>query len=183
MNSTSKIFEDHEAGLEVKALFDNIKNDLQAPFVPNFFTVWGDAPEALKGIFPAMKHILVSGHLNRQLKEMIILAISSKNDCEYCVAAHQAFASMMGVSMEDIQSLKSQYTTSQNDPKMTAAINYALKLAKDANSGTLEDINQLKSVGYSKVEILEIIAMSGMSVFYNHLANATQINIDQAFMA
>ncbi len=184
MNTTSKIFTDSKPNSEVENLLSNIQKDLNAPFVPNFFTVWADAPEALQGIFPAMKHILASGHLSRPLKEMIILAISSKNDCEYCVAAHQAFASMMGVSMEEIQSLKEHHSLSiESDPKAKAAVNYAVKLANDPNSGTLEDINDLKSQGYSKAEVLEIIAMSGMSVFYNHLADATQINIDQAFMA
>ena len=180
METISKIFNDIEVSSEVEIMMNQIKEDLKAPFVPNFFKVWADAPESLKGIFPAMKHILASGHLSRPLKEMIMLAISSKNDCKYCASAHQAFASMMGVGMTDIESLKSRYTV-DNDPQIKAAIDYTLKLAKDPKSGTLEDITQLKALGYSKPEIMELIAMSGMSVFYNHLADATQINIDAAF--
>lgn len=183
MKHISKIFNDNEISSEVNNLLDGIKNDLNAPFVPNFFTVWADAPEALKGIFPAMKHILASGNLSRPLKEMIILAISSKSNCAYCVAAHQAFASMMGVSMEEIQSLKNNHSVlAENDPKIKLALEFAMKIAQKPNSCTAKDIEELKSVGYSKPEVLELIAMSGMSVFYNHLADATQINIDDAFM-
>ena len=39
----------------------------------------------------------------------------------------------------------------------------------------------MRSVGYDDEEIMEIIAMSGMAVFYNHLANATSIMVDQGF--
>lgn len=182
MNSISKIFSNTEVNGDVTAMMNTIKEELQAPFVPNFFKVWGDAPEAFKGISPAMKHILGSGHLSRPLKEMIMIAISSKNDCLYCTTAHQAFASMMGISMDDIQSLKSNYTTNE-DPKTKAAIDYATKVANNPKSGTQEDISNLKALGYSKAEILELVAMSGMAVFYNHLADATQVNIDAAFLS
>lgn len=186
MDNISKIFAkeevDKEVDKEVEDMMNSIKEELQAPFVPNFFKVWSDAPEALKGIFPAMKHILTKGHLSRPLKEMIILAISSRNNCDYCVAAHQTFASMMGVSSEHIEAIKSD-NIELNDPKLKGAIAFALKLADSPSSNSLEDIKNLKSLNYSKAEILEIIAMSGMSVFYNHLADATQINIDKAFLA
>ena len=181
MDAISNVFTSEEVDKEVGILMTNIKEELQAPFVPNFFKVWSDAPEALKGIYPAMKHILANGHLSRPLKEMIILAISSRNNCDYCVAAHQTFASMMGVSPENIEAIKSDHT-GITDPKIKGAIDYALKLVDNPNSNSLEDIEKLKSLNYSKVEILEIIAMTGMSVFYNHLADATQINVDKAFL-
>lgn len=183
MHVVSNVFENPTMNKEVEGLLESIKIDLNAPFAPNFFKVWADAPEALRGIFPAMKHILASGNLDRPLKEMIILAISSKRDCSYCTAAHQAFCMMMGVTMESIQAIKSTYTITESEhPKYKAAIDYAVKLSDDSTSGTHEDVQQLKSHGYSKSDILEIIAMSGMSVFYNHLADCTQVNTDKAFL-
>ena len=182
MENVSKVFDNPQINSDMETTLAGIQSDLNAPFVPNFFKVWGDAPESLQGIFPAMKHILANGSLKRTTKEMIILSISSMNGCHYCVAAHQAFAMMMGVSMETIQSLKAdQCMPEGSDPKEQAAIAYALQLAKDPKSGTMEDIKSLKSLGFSKAEIMEIIAMSGMSVYYNHLADATGINIDEAF--
>ncbi|HAS45128.1 MAG TPA: hypothetical protein DCS93_31890, partial [Microscillaceae bacterium] len=44
-----------------------------------------------------------------------------------------------------------------------------------------EDFDHLISCGYSQSDVMEIIAMSGMGVFYNHLANATKINVDTGF--
>jgi len=70
---------------------------------------------------------------------------------------------MMGVSAENIEALKSNHTEI-NDPKIKGAIDYALKLVNNPNSNSVEDIEKLKALNYSKVEILEIIAMSEMSL-------------------
>ena len=110
MNVVSKTFGNPQETPESESIFASIKTDLNAPFVPNFFKVWGDTLDALRGIFPAMKHILGSGGLERRLKEMIILAISSLNKCHYCVAAHQVFCKKMGVSPGAIESLTAIFT-------------------------------------------------------------------------
>jgi len=183
MENVSKIFKNPDMTSELETTFAGIKSDLKAPFVPNFFKVWGGVPESLQGIFPSMKHILDSGSLDRKLKEMIILSISAMNNCHYCVAAHQGFAMMMGVSQETIESLKTNHKLPEGGTeKDKAAIAFALQLVKDSKSGTTENVEHLESLGFSKAEVLEIIAVSGMSVYYNHLADATQINIDEAFL-
>ncbi len=73
------------------------------------------------------------------------------------------------------------HTAETEDPKEKAAIDFAVKLAKDSNSSEPSDIANLRALGYDDEEIMEIIAMSGMGVFYNHLANATKIIVDQGF--
>ncbi len=184
MKTISTIIVDSENTPELESSFQTIKEELGAPFVPNFFKVWSDAPIALQGILPAMKYILGSGELDRRLKEMIMIAISSMKDCNYCEAAHSAFCKMMGVIPEDIESLLNTHSLpEEHDIKDKIAIDFAVQLAKDPNSSSEEDIVQLKSLGYSQTEILEIIAMSGMAVFYNHLADATKVNVDSGFKA
>ena len=167
---------------ELSETFEKIKTALNAPFTPNFFRVWAVSPVSLEGIWPVMRNILTSGKVGRQLKEMIFVAISSLKECHYCEAAHHAFCLSIGVTPEQIDDLINTYTCETADPKEVAAIEYAVKLARDANSGTQEDFDNLKNLGFSDEEVMEIIAMSGMAVFYNHLANATQINIDQGFL-
>ena len=182
MNQISKIVETPAVTPELQETFDQIKSALKAPFIPNFFQVWGVAPTALNGIWPAMQHILASGSLDRKLKEMMFIAISSLKSCYYCEAAHSAFASMLGISPEQVSDLLEKHTTETADPKEKAAIDFAVKLAKDSHSGTPEDIEHLKSIGYDSSEVMEIVAMSGLAVFYNHLANATKISVDQAYL-
>ncbi|MBP2831897.1 carboxymuconolactone decarboxylase family protein [Aquimarina sp. U1-2] len=182
MKTISSIIEDPITTEELENTFNTIKKELGAPFVPNFFQVWGHAPLALHGIVPAMKYILGSGVLNRKVKEMIMIAISSSKNCNYCETAHQVFCFAMGALPEQIECLVNEHTLSaSDDPKDKAAIDFAVRLSRDPNSSSEADFEKLQKLGYSKPEILEIIAMSGMAVFYSHLAAATKINIDEGF--
>ncbi len=181
MEQISNLVENPTVTPELEEVFDKIKKALKAPFTPHFFQVWGNSPESLKGIWPVMNHILTSGKVGRKLKEMIFVAISSLKECHYCEAAHHAFCLSIGVTPEQIEDLVNNYTAVTATAQEKAAIDYAVKLAKDANSGDQHDYNNLIELGFSQEEIMEIIAMSGMAVFYNHLANATKINIDSGF--
>ncbi|KAA1242609.1 carboxymuconolactone decarboxylase family protein [Aquimarina sp. RZ0] len=184
MKTISSLLNDIEITPELQNTFDSIKKELNAPFVPNFFKVWGNAPTALKGIFPVMQYILTSGELDRKLKEMIMIAISSSQECKYCETAHQAFCSMAGGTPEEIESLKSSNTLLENSsPKEKAAIDFAVQISKDPKSSNEEDFKTLQQLGYTISQIMEIIAMSGMGVFYNHLADATKINLDRELLA
>ena len=182
MKTISKIVDDVSVSPEIEETFVKIKKALNAPFTPNFFRVWGVSPESLKGIWPVMDHILTSGRVGRQLKEMIFVAISSLKSCHYCEAAHHAFCLSIGVTPEQIDSLINNYTADTADPKDKAAIDFAVRLAKDSHSSSEQDFQALGELGFDDEEIMEIIAMSGMGVFYNHLANATKINIDEEFI-
>ena len=181
MKEISNIVDDAQVTPALDEVFDKIQKALNAPFTPNFFKVWAVSPTSLEGIWPAMRHILTGGKVERKLKEMIFVAISSLKECHYCEAAHQAFCLSIGVTPEQIDALIKSYTCETEDPKEKIAIDYAVKLAKDSTTSSQADFDRLKQAGYSDEEVMEIIAMSGMAVFYNHLANATRINIDQGF--
>lgn len=182
MGTISRIIEDAPVTPEIDATFNKIKTALEAPFTPHFFRVWAASPESLKGIWPVMNHILTCGRVGRRLKEMIFVAISSLKSCHYCEAAHHAFCLNIGVSPAQIKSLIESHTIEEADGAQDkAAIDFAVRLAKDSHASTEQDIQTLKGHGFDEEEIMEIIAMSGMAVFYNHLANATKINIDEGF--
>jgi uncharacterized peroxidase-related enzyme len=181
MRTISQIVDDGAVTPDIDETFIKIKDALNAPFTPNFFRVWATSPESLKGIWPVMNHILTSGRVGRRLKEMIFVAISSLKSCHYCEAAHHAFCLSIGIKPEQIDRLIKNYTVETDDSREKAAIDFAVKLAKDSHSSSEQDFQTLRELGFDDEEIMEIIAMSGMAVFYNHLANATKINIDNGF--
>lgn len=181
MKTISKTFDDVETSSEVDEIFGKVAEALEAPFTPHFFQVWAISPESLRGIWPVMRHILCGGRVSRKLKEMIFVAISSLKSCHYCQDAHEAFCTTIGVSNEQIDSLIRNHRIDDGDEKEKAAIDFAVKLANDSHAADQAEIDKMKAVGYDDEEIMEIIAMSGMAVFYNHLANATSIMVDQGF--
>jgi uncharacterized peroxidase-related enzyme len=181
MRTISKIVDNGEVTPSLSETFGKIQNALQAPFTPHFFQVWATSEESLNGIWPVMKHILTSGKVSRKLKEMIFVAISSYKGCNYCQSAHHAFCLSIGVTPEQIDDLINDYTAPTATPKEKAAIDLAMRLARDPHSSSEEDFKELADHGYSTEEVMEVIAMSGMGVFYTHLANATKINVDTGF--
>jgi len=182
MKMISRIVADGTVTPETEDTFSQIRIALNAPFTPNFFRVWAISPDSLAGIWPVMDHILTNGKLSRRLKEMIFVAISSLKNCRYCEAAHHAFCLTIGVTQAQIDRLINDYTIDVvDDSNDKAAIDFAVRLAEDANSSSEQDFQTLRELGFDNEEIMEIIAMSGMAVFYNHLANATKINVDEEF--
>jgi uncharacterized peroxidase-related enzyme len=181
MRTISRIVDDGAVGPELTETYGKIQEALKAPFTPHFFQVWAVSEESLKGIWPVMKHILTSGRVGRKLKEMIFVAISSLRGCNYCESAHHAFCLSIGVTSEQIDDLINNYTASTATAKEKAAIDFAVRLARDPHSSTEDDFISLRELGFDDEEVMEIIAMSGMGVFYTHLANATKINVDDGF--
>ncbi len=181
MKTISQTFDDAETTQDVEQTFARIAEALGAPFTPHFFRVWARSPESLEGIWPVMRHILCGGRVSRRLKEMIFVAISSLKNCDYCQDAHAAFCATIGVANDQIQSLIETHSLDGGDEKDKAAIDFAVKLAQDSHAADQAEIDKLKAAGYDDEEIMELIAMSGMAVFYNHLANATKIMLDQGF--
>ncbi|WP_010177180.1 carboxymuconolactone decarboxylase family protein [Aquimarina agarilytica] len=183
MKNISSLIEDPELTPDLEKTYQEVKENLNAPFVPNFFKIWGHAPVALQGILPVMKHILGSGELDRKLKEMIMIAVSSGNECNYCQTAHHAFCTMLGGTQEQIDLLKAQQTLNgSGSPKEREAIDFAVRVAKSPNSTSEEDFKKLGALGYSTGEIMELIAMAGMAVFYNLIADASGVKLDKEFL-
>ncbi len=183
MKNISSLIDDPKMTSDLENTYQEIKKSLNTPFVPNFFKIWGHAPIALQGILPAMKHILGSGELDRKLKEMIMIAVSSGNECDYCQTAHQAFCTMLGGTQEQIDLLKAQQTLNgSGSPKEREAVDFAVRVARDPTSTNSDDFKKLGALGYSTNEIMELIAMAGMAVFYNLLADASGVKLDQELL-
>ena len=181
MNNVSRLFDQPSITPEVQNSFDTLQKELKTPFIPNFFQVWAHAPLALDGIWPAMSQILTKGSVERLTKEMAFIAISSLRDCPYCETAHHLFCKGMGLPQDQIDDLIQNHTASGAAPEVKAAIDFIIRLVKNSHSATQEDLSSLKKHGYSTEQIMELMAMSGLGVFYTQLADVTQIIVDEPF--
>lgn len=89
--------DEHEATGEVASIFGEIRQVFGLPFVPNLFKVMAHRPEYLKASWERVKVIMGPGLLDRKTKEMIAVAVSATNGCDYCTSAHVAALKQMGV--------------------------------------------------------------------------------------
>jgi AhpD family alkylhydroperoxidase len=100
MTSAVPLTDEHAAGAEVKAVYDDIKKIRDTDYINNFWQALANDPATLKRIWGGLKEVMVPGALDPLTKEMIYLAISISNGCAYCSASHGAAAKGKGMTKE-----------------------------------------------------------------------------------
>ena len=97
---TVTMVEYDDASEAVRALYDEIMERRGINFVPNIWKTLATHPSTLERIWRGIETVMVDGRLDRLTKEMIAVAVSATNGCEYCIASHTAVARKLGMDDE-----------------------------------------------------------------------------------
>ncbi len=87
-----------EASAEVRAVYDDIMATRKSDWVNNFWKVLAHDPANLKRTWEALKVVMGPGALDPLTKELIYIAVSATNGCEYCTYSHTASARAKGMT-------------------------------------------------------------------------------------
>lgn len=88
-----------QAGPEVRAVYDDIKATRGVPDVNNFWKYLANDPKTLRRTWESIKEVMApGGALDPLVKELVYIAVSVTNGCEYCIASHSAAARAKGMS-------------------------------------------------------------------------------------
>ena len=98
--ATVRMVEYENAKPEVRAVYDDIMRSKGIGRVPNFWKVLGSHPPLLRDVWESLKATMVPGRLDGLTKELIALAVSATNACEYCINSHTAAARKLGMDDE-----------------------------------------------------------------------------------
>ncbi len=98
--SMVKLVEYASASPEVKAVYDDIMATRNSDWVNNFWKTLASHPPTLRRIWEGVKAVMSPGKLDPLTKEMIYVAVSATNNCEYCIHSHTASARAKGMSDE-----------------------------------------------------------------------------------
>ena len=93
-----KTIDEKKASGKVKKVFDNIKKERKIKNIPNFWKTIANDPETLERTWNSLREIMKKGALDPLTKEMIYIAVSMTNSCEYCIRSHTAAARKKGMS-------------------------------------------------------------------------------------
>lgn len=96
--STVKLVEYEEADAAVRAVYDDIRRVRQTDYVNNFWKALANYPAALQRVWAAGKEVMAPGEIDALTKEMIYIAVSVANACEYCVHSHTSAAFGKGMT-------------------------------------------------------------------------------------
>jgi AhpD family alkylhydroperoxidase len=98
--STLGFIEYENASPEVRAVYDDIKATRKIDKVTNFWKALAHDPVRLKRTWEDTKQIMGDGALDPLVKELLYVAVSISNQCDYCIAAHTAAAKKKGMTEE-----------------------------------------------------------------------------------
>jgi AhpD family alkylhydroperoxidase len=93
-----KMIEVADAQPEVRAIYDDIMATRKTDWINNFWKVLASHPPTLKRIWENVKQVMAPGALDPLTKEMIYVAVSATNNCEYCQHSHTAAARKAGMT-------------------------------------------------------------------------------------
>ena len=100
-----KPIEENEATGKVKEVYDDIKSSRHITEVPNIWRMLANDPNELERSWNSLKQVMKKGALDHVTKELIYVAVSITNGCEYCIRSHSFAAKKKGATDEMLKEM------------------------------------------------------------------------------
>ena len=103
--SIFKMIEENQAAGKVKEVFEDIKSSRGITEIPNFWKMLANDPNELERSWNSLKQVMRKGALDPITKELIYVAVSITNSCEYCTKSHSYAAKKKGATDEMLKEM------------------------------------------------------------------------------
>lgn len=141
-------------------------------FVPNVFLGLAHRPAEFRAFFAWHDALMERDEgLTRAEREMIVVATSASNRCLYCVVAHGAILRIRQKNPLIADQVAINYRKAPLSARERTMLEFALKVCDDSAAVAAEDIDRLRSSGFSDDEIWDIGAITALFAASNRLAN------------
>jgi len=100
-----KMIEEKDATGKVKEVFEDIKSSRGITEIPNFWKMLANDPNELERTWNSLKQVMKKGALDPVTKELIYVAVSITNSCEYCTRSHSYAAKKKGATEEMLKEM------------------------------------------------------------------------------
>ena len=151
-------------------------------FIPNVFLVLAHRPDEFRAFF-AYHDVLMErpGNLTKAEREMIVVATSSSNQCQYCVVAHGAILRIRAKNPLISDQVAINYRKADITERQKAMLDFALKVSRSAETVGEADFDVLKSHGFDEEDIWDIAAIAAFFGLSNRMANVTAMRPNAEF--
>ncbi|WP_439404649.1 peroxidase-related enzyme [Bradyrhizobium sp. DASA03076] len=151
-------------------------------FVPNVFLTLAYRPDEFRAFFAYHDALMEKdGGLTKAEREMIVVATSAANQCQYCVIAHGAILRIRAKNPLIADQIAINYRKADITPREKAMLDFAMKISADAQRIAEEDFASLAPHGFSDDDIWDIAAISAFFALSNRLANFTGMRPNDEF--
>jgi len=143
-------------------------------FIPNYFRAQTARPDLLKAEAEAIVGVLhPEDVLSRRMKEYILLVVSAANLNSYCVAVHCNLLRGLGITPEEGDQIALDYREANLPESERAMLDFSLRITQRPREIHRDDVDRLRTFGFSEVQILECVVTTAL----NNFANTVQMGL------
>jgi len=171
---------------------DSLPEDIQqritavqekAGFVPNVFLTLARRPDEFRAFFLYHDTLMEkeTPGLSMAEREMIVVATSARNQCQYCVIAHGAILRIRARNPYIADQLATNYRKADISQRQKAMLDYALKVSREAETVDESDYQKLNEFGFDDEDIWDIGAISAFFGLSNRIVNMSSMRTNDEF--
>jgi uncharacterized peroxidase-related enzyme len=154
----------------------------KAGFVPNVFLALAHRPAEFRAFFAYHDALMEKeGGLTKAEREMIVVATSGANRCQYCVVAHGAILRVRAKNPYIADQVAVNHLEADLAPRQRAMLDFALKVALHSDEVDEHDFEKLRPHGFSDDDIWDIAAITALFALSNRMANFTKMRPNDEF--
>lgn len=174
---------------EISGLPEDIRTRILAVqeksgFVPNVFLTLAYRPDEFRAFFAYHDALMDKpGPITKAEREMIVVATSNANQCQYCVVAHGAILRIRAKNPLIADQVAVNYRKADITERQKAMLDFAMKVSARAYEVGDADIELLKTHGFSEDDVWDIAAIAAFFGMSNRLANVTSMRPNDEFFA
>ncbi len=131
--ATLGLIEYQDASPAVRAVYDDIMATRETDWINNFWKAIANDPATLKRTWEDIKQIMAPGALDPLTKELIYVAVSVSNQCDYCIASHTVSARKKGMTDEMFKELMAVVGMANETNRLSAG--YQVEIDEQFKSG------------------------------------------------
>ncbi|MGE4373572.1 MAG: peroxidase-related enzyme [Xanthobacter sp.] len=172
---------------QLKDMPDDIRSRIEAVqeksgFIPNVFLTLAHRPDEFRAFFAYHDALMDKpGNLTKAEREMIVVATSSVNQCQYCVIAHGAILRIRAKNTLIADQVAANYRKADITERQKAMLDFAVKVSQSAQVVGEADFDTLKSHAFTEDDIWDIVSISAFFGLSNRLANVTNMRPNAEF--
>ncbi len=151
-------------------------------FVPNVFLALAHRPDEFRAFFAYHDALMEKeSGLSKAEREMIVVATSGANNCQYCVVAHGAILRVRARDPLVADQVAINYRKADITPRQRAMLDFAMKVALEAQAIGEDDFVRLREHGFSDEDAWDVGAIAAFFALSNRMANLTDMRPNDEF--
>ncbi len=166
---------------DIRRRFDEVQE--KAGFIPNIFLVLARRPAEFRAFFAYHDALMdkETPGLGLAEREMIVVATSARNQCQYCVIAHGAILRIRAKNPYIADQLATNYRKADISERQKAMLDFALKVSRQAETVDESDYQRLNEFGFDDEDIWDIASISAFFGLSNRIVNMSSMRTNDEF--